>query len=66
MASNAPQQYNDYQYLLAYAFLIGILMLIARTRIGYVTIYYLLALMLFTMLLLAASSISKILAPIQR
>lgn len=61
----AQQKYSDYQYVLAYGMFIGLMMLLARTRFGYVTIYYSLALMAFTLVLLRAGTIVNILKPIQ-
>lgn len=67
MSTNPPtQKYSDYQYILAYGFIIGIFMLVTKTRLGYVTVYYLLALMLFTMILLAGKQIASILAPLNQ
>ena len=57
-------KYNDYQYILAYALIIAILAFITRSRIGYVTTYYLLALFCFVLLLLRASWFVDALKPI--
>lgn len=64
MSQNAPKtKYSDYQYIIAYLVLIAILMLVARTRAGYVTIYYALALFAFFLVLVESNNIAKILAP---
>ncbi len=59
------QKYSDYQYILAYGMFIALMMLVARSRFGYVTLYYSLALTAFGLVLLRASSIVNILKPIQ-
>lgn len=60
------QTYSDYQYILAYGFFIAIMFLIARTRLGYVTIYYGLSLVAFLLVLLEGNNIANILKPISQ
>ena len=64
MSTNAPTtKYSDYQYILAYGTLIAMLLLIARTRAGYVTIYYALCLFAFFLFLVESNNIAAILKP---
>lgn len=64
MASTTIQQYSDYQYLIAYAAFIMIVMLFIRTRFGYVTVYYSLILFAFSLVLLNGNFLANILKPI--
>lgn len=59
-------KYSDYQYLLAYGAIILIILLVIKSRVGYVTVYYALALFAFTLFLLSSNILVKILAPISQ
>lgn len=62
-APDPPRTYDGYAWLLAWGVLIAVLTLANRTRLGHTTIYYLLCLLLFFVLVSNYRFIGQALAP---
>lgn len=60
----ATPVFTDYQYVVAYVTIIVIMMLISRTKLGYNTVYYSLALLLFGLVLIHGDVLTNLLKPI--
>jgi hypothetical protein len=56
---------SGYKYIIAYGVMIAILVLVSKTKVGYVAIYYSLILSLFLLLVTHSDFVKNILAPLQ-
>lgn len=56
--------YTDYQWILAYGLASGLAALLIKTRIGYVTLYYLFCLALLLLLVMYAGWLAQSLQPL--